>query len=87
MTEEIKKDELVVEEVKPAKKPRKTTKKAKEETITITLVKSLIGRLDKQKACAAALGLKKVGDVTVQPNNAATNGKIFKISHLVEVTK
>ena len=33
----------------------------------------------------AALGLKKVGDVTVQPKNAATMGKIAKISHLVVV--
>ena len=55
------------------------------ETITITLVKSLAGRLQNQKDCAAALGLKKVGDVTVQPKNAATMGKISKISHLVVV--
>ncbi|MBQ4155719.1 MAG: uL30 family ribosomal protein, partial [Clostridia bacterium] len=33
------------------------------------------------------LGLKKPGDVTVQPDNAQTKGKIAKISHLVEVTE
>jgi large subunit ribosomal protein L30 len=33
------------------------------------------------------LGLKKLGDVTVQPDNAQTQGKIKKIIHLVEVTK
>ena len=55
--------------------------------VTIRLVKSLVGRIQNQKDCAAALGLKKVGDVTVQPDNAATKGKIVKISHLVEVTK
>ncbi|MEG0018933.1 MAG: 50S ribosomal protein L30 [Oscillospiraceae bacterium] len=55
--------------------------------MTIKLVKSLVGRIAKQKECAAALGLKKIGDVTVQPDNAATKGKIVKISHLVEVTK
>ena len=56
-------------------------------TITIKLVKSLNGRLRNQKACARALGLKKIGDVTVQPDNAATMGKIAKISHVVEVIR
>lgn len=55
--------------------------------VTIKLVKSLIARSDKQIATAHALGLKKVGDVTVQPDNVATAGKINKISHMVEVTK
>lgn len=53
----------------------------------IKLVKSLIGRKQDQIATANALGLKKVGDVSVQPDNAATLGKIQKISHLVEVTE
>ena len=51
----------------------------------ITLVKSLSGRKKDQVATANSLGLKKIGDVTVQPENAATLGKIQKISHLVEV--
>jgi len=74
----------------PAKKAttRKTTKKAaKPAMVTITLKKSLIGALQAQKDCAAALGLKKVGDVKVHPENAATMGKVAKIAHLVAVTK
>ena len=51
----------------------------------ITLVKSLIGTLKDQKAPANALGLRKIGDSTVQPDNAATQGKIKKISHLIKV--
>ena len=51
----------------------------------IKLVKSLSGRKNDQVATANSLGLKKIGDVTVQPENAATLGKIQKISHLVEV--
>ena len=51
----------------------------------IKLVKSLSGRKKDQIATANSLGLKKIGDVTVQPENAATLGKIQKISHLVEV--
>ncbi|WP_173449410.1 50S ribosomal protein L30 [Ruminococcus sp.] len=53
----------------------------------IKLVKSLIGRKKDQIATAESLGLKKVGDVTTQPDNEQTNGKIKKISHLVEVTE
>lgn len=51
----------------------------------ITLKKSLIGRLKGQIATANSLGLRKIGDVTVQPENPQTLGKIKKISHLVEV--
>ena len=63
------------------------TKKTKAAGLTITLKKSLIGCKDKQIATAIALGLKKPGDTTVQPDNAQTKGKIDKISHLVEVSE
>ena len=63
------------------------TKKTKAAGLTITLKKSLIGCKEKQIATAVSLGLKKPGDVTVQPDNAQTQGKIAKISHLVEVTE
>ena len=53
----------------------------------IKLVKSLIGRKKNQIATAQSLGLKKVGDTTTQPDNAQTQGKINKISHLIEVTE
>ena len=55
--------------------------------IKIKLAKSLIGSKKDQIATAHALGLKKPGDVTVQPDNAQTKGKINKIIHLVEVTE
>ena len=54
--------------------------------VKITLKKSLIGCKKPQIATAEALGLRKVGDVAEQPVNAATQGKITKIIHLVEVT-
>ena len=53
----------------------------------ITLAKSLIGSKKDQVATAYSLGLKKPGDVTVQPDNAQTQGKINKIIHLIEVTE
>ena len=60
---------------------------AKESKLQIKLVKSLIGRGREQIACAQSLGLHRPGHVVEQPDNAATAGKIAKISHLVEVTK
>ena len=53
----------------------------------IKLVKSLIGRKDSHIATANSLGLRKIGDETEQPDNAATKGKIKEISYLVEVTE
>ena len=53
--------------------------------VTITLVKSLNGRQKDQIATALSLGLRKIGDTTTQQDNAAVQGKINKISHLVSV--
>ena len=53
----------------------------------ITLVKSLNGRLQKHKDTAASLGLRKIGDTTVQPDNEATRGKIAHIGYLLKVTE
>lgn len=55
-------------------------------TLEVKLVKSLIGSKKDQIATAAALGLRKIGDKSVQPDNPQTQGKIRKISHLIEVT-
>lgn len=55
--------------------------------LNVKLVKGLAGKKKDQIAIAASLGLRKVGDVSVQPDNEATRGKVFKISHLVEVTE
>ena len=56
-------------------------------TYKITLVKSLNGRFKKHIATAASLGLTKIGDTTVQPDNAQTKGKITKIGYLLQVTE
>ena len=55
--------------------------------LKIKLVKSLNGRLQKHIATAASLGLRRIGQVTVQPDNAQTSGKIAKIGYLLEVTE
>lgn len=55
------------------------------ETVKITLVKSLNGRHKKHIATAHSLGLTKIGNSTVQPNNAQTKGKIAQIVYLIKV--
>ena len=55
--------------------------------IKIKLKKSLIGCKKDQIATAASLGLRKIGDITVQPDNAQTKGKIHQIGFLLEVTE
>lgn len=55
--------------------------------LKIKLVKSLNGRKDSHIATARSLGLRKINDETVQPDNAATRGKIRKICYLVTVAE
>ena len=55
--------------------------------LKIKLVKSLNGRLDKHIATANSLGLRKISDETIQPDNAQTRGKIAQIGYLLQVTE
>ena len=55
--------------------------------LKIKLVKSLSGRNDKHIATANSLGLKKIGNETVQPDNPQTRGKIAQIRYLIQVTE
>ena len=55
--------------------------------LKIKLVKSLNGRLVKHIATAESLGLRKIGQVTIQTDNTQTRGKIAKIGYLLQVTE
>ncbi len=55
--------------------------------LKIELVQSLNGRMDKHIATANSLGLHKIGNKTVQPDNPQTRGKIAQISYLLKVTE
>ena len=55
--------------------------------VNVKLVKSLIGSKKDQIATAHALVLRKIGDVSSQPDNPQTQGKIRKIAHLIKVTE
>ena len=55
--------------------------------LKIELVKSVNGRLKKHIATANSMGLRRIGDISVQPDNAQTRGKIAQIGYLVKVTE
>ena len=54
--------------------------------LNIKLVKSLNGRLEKQVATANSLGLRKIGDVTVQPASCCQSTPLLKLSSASTVT-
>ena len=47
--------------------------------VKVTLVKSTIGAIPKQRATVEALGLKKIGKTVELPNNDATKGMIWHV--------
>jgi large subunit ribosomal protein L30 len=53
--------------------------------LKITLIKSPIASLPKHKATVAAIGLKKVGQTVIRPDNACVRGQIFAVKHMVKV--
>lgn len=61
-------------------------KKAKQaKQLKITLKKSTIACLEKQKRTVEALGLKKIGSQVTHSDSPAIRGMIFVVKHLVEV--
>ena len=55
------------------------------ENVKVTLIKSLIACKSNQIATAKSLGLTKIGNSIVLPNDQVLAGKIKVISHLVKV--
>ena len=55
------------------------------EKLKITLVKSPVGAIPKQRATVEALGLKKLQKTVELPDNAAVRGMIQNVRHLVKV--
>lgn len=53
--------------------------------LKITLVKSTIGAIPKQKATVLAMGLKKLNKTVEMPDNNAVRGMIQCVRHLVKV--
>lgn len=55
--------------------------------IKIKLVRSTIGKVEKQKRTIEALGLKKIGQIVEQEDNAQTRGMINVVSHMIEIVE
>lgn len=53
--------------------------------LQITLVRSLIGRNEKQRATVQTLGLRKLHQKVVHNDNPAVRGMVNHVSHLVKV--
>ncbi|SCZ08915.1 50S ribosomal protein L30 [Alkaliphilus peptidifermentans] len=56
-------------------------------TLKVKLVRSLIGRLPKQKKTIEALGLKKIGQVIEIQDNPQSRGMIEVVKHMIEVSE
>lgn len=57
------------------------------EKLKITLVRSLIGRPEDQRATVRALGLRKMHHSVMQDDSPAIRGMLHKVRHLVLVEK
>jgi large subunit ribosomal protein L30 len=53
--------------------------------LRITRIKSAIGRQEVQKRTLEALGLRKLNQVVLHPDNPQTRGMIFRVAHLLRV--
>lgn len=53
--------------------------------LKITLVKSAIGAVPKNKKTVEALGLRKMHKTVEMPDNPAIRGMIRQVAHLVKV--
>ena len=58
-----------------------------ENQVKVTLVKSTIACLPKQKAVMQALGLKKINQSKVFTDSNSLQGQLALVSHLVKVEK
>ena len=56
-----------------------------EKQVKVTLIKSTIACLPKQKAVIAALGLRKINHSKIFTDNATLHGQLALVSHMVKV--
>ena len=53
--------------------------------LKITLVKSPIGAVPKNRAVVEAMGLRKLNKTVLMPDNEATRGMIKKVGYMLKV--
>jgi len=60
-------------------------KKVETTSVKVTLVKSVIGRIDSHRACVRGLGLRHLNDTVEVLDTPANRGMINKVSYLLKV--
>lgn len=58
---------------------------AEQQTVNVTLVKSLSGRLAAHKACASGLGLRRMHQTVSVTKTPENMGMVRKISYLLKI--
>lgn len=58
---------------------------AAQNKIQVTLVKSVIGRLERHKACVRGLGLRRINHTVVLEDTPSVRGMINKVIFLLKV--
>ena len=53
--------------------------------LKVTQVKSKVSEKQNQRDTLRSLGLKRIGDTTVRPDDAQTRGYVRTVAHLVKV--
>ena len=61
------------------------SKKTKQRTLQITLVKSPIGYSERQKKTVRALGLRRMNQTVEQVDSPVLRGMLARLSHLIQV--
>jgi large subunit ribosomal protein L30 len=60
---------------------------AKAKEFKVKLVRSLIGATRQQRDAVRCLGLGRIGSQSIVKDGPAMRGQIFKVQHLLEVSK
>ncbi len=58
-----------------------------EKKLKVTLIKSRFGRVPKHRRTLSALGLRKINQVVVKPDNPQIRGMIQQVDYLVKVVE
>ena len=53
--------------------------------LKITLIRSTIGQVPKNRATIQAMGLRKINQTVELPDNASTRGQIRQVRHMIKV--
>ena len=67
--------------------PKASRKGAAGKTLTLRQVRSGICTPKDQKATLRGLGLRRMGQEVVRPDDPAIRGMVLKVRHLVEIVK